>query len=66
MKIRKFKSNYAIIVDRRAYRIYLTRQYSEFYYESMNRYVSWTCNFKQAKEDIKRGIDLGLSFSVVK
>jgi hypothetical protein len=66
MKIRKFKSNYAIIVDRREYRIYLTRQYSKFYFASMNKYVSWTCNFQEAKEDIKRGIDLGLSFSVVK
>ena len=66
MKIRKKRSKYAIVIDRRAYRIYLTRQNSDFYFDSMGRYVSWTCNFKEAKDDIKRGIDNGLIFSVIK
>jgi hypothetical protein len=66
MKIRKKRSKYAIVIDRRAYRIYLTRQNSDFYFDSMGRYVSWTCNFQEAKEDIKRGIDNGLMFSVIK
>ena len=66
MKIRKGRNLYAIIIDRRAYRIYLTRQNSQFYFDSMNRYVSWTCNFQEAKEDIKRGIGNGFIFSVVK
>jgi hypothetical protein len=66
MKIRKGRNKYAIVIDRRAYRIYLTRQNSDFYFESMNRCVSWTCNFKEAKEDIKRGVDNGFIFSVIK
>jgi hypothetical protein len=73
MKIRKGIRKYVIIIDRRLDFIdrrldfiYLTRENSEFHYSSVNSFPCWSCNFNQAKEHIKNGIKMGLTFSVVK
>jgi hypothetical protein len=66
MEIRKCRNKYAIIVNRRLNCIYLTRDNSEFYYSSVNAYPCWTCNFEKAKSIINQGIEIGLTFSVVK
>jgi hypothetical protein len=66
MKIRKCRKKYAVIIDRRTFNVYLTRDKSEFYYSSVNRIPTLTCNFNRAKEHIKRCIDKGFVFLVVK
>lgn len=66
MKIRKCRNKYVVVVDRRSDCIYLTREKSEFHYSSINAFPSWTCNFKEAKQHIKKGIEIGLQFSVIK
>jgi hypothetical protein len=66
MKIRKCIKKYVIVVNRRLDCIYLTRENSEFHYSSVNAFPCWICNFEQAKKHIKKGIELGLTFSVIK
>lgn len=66
MKIIKCRKKYVVIVNRRSNYIYLTRDNSEFYYSSVNAFPCCICNFEQAKKHIKNGIELGLTFSVIK
>jgi len=66
MKIRKCRKKYAIIIDRRTFNVYLTRDNSEFYYKSVNWFPTLTCDFDKAKEHIKRCINKGFVFLVVK